>query len=113
MKSVYQVIFALCISLQVNAGIGGSGGGTEGYYTAEICQTTESGQPMGCRMVRFKQKNKSSENSQDPNNCSAEIENTICDRPRAHVPALLNKINKWFLDRGFQSPAQNDDWHNN
>lgn len=99
-----KALVALLMVTSVNAFAG---------YTAEVCQTTESGLPMGCRMIRFKQKYKSPENSQDPTQCASDNQNAICGRPNPHVPALLNKINKWFLDRGFQTPAQQDDLHNN
>lgn len=121
MKSLLFILSSLFFSMPLWAGIGGSGGGAvdsvigaDGYehYTTEVCQTDEAGIPHGCRMITFKRKPNPTNVSQAPLICNGEAQNTICDNPNAHVPELLKKINKWFTDRGYETPKKPDDGAN-
>ena len=120
MKSaILSIIFLF--SFQSIAGIGGSGGGAidaidisklDKFYSAEVCETTESGIVRSCRMIKFKRKLGEASRFQQPEFCDGDRQNTICDQPNAHVPELLGKINRWFLNRGF-TPPQPQPEHNN
>lgn len=94
-----KVLAALVVVASVNAFAG---------YTAEVCQTTEAGEQVNCRMVYFKRNLGEPSKYQEPVICSGEAQNTICDNPKAHVPAVLARINQWFLDHGFTAPTQDD-----
>lgn len=91
-----KALVALLMVTSVNAFAG---------YTAEVCQTTESGAKISCRMVYFKRNLGEPSKYQDRVICEGENANTVCDKPGAHVPAVLSKINQWFLDHGFTAPA--------
>ena len=90
-----NVLAALVVVGSVNAFAG---------YTAEVCQTNEAGLKVSCRMVYFN-RNLGEAQYQEPTICSGEAQNTICENPKAHVPAVLSRINQWFLDHGFTARA--------
>lgn len=95
-----KVLLAVLMVSSVNAFAG---------YTAEVCQTTESGQKIACREVYFERDLGQPASYQEPVRCDGEGQNTICEKPAAHVPTLLKKINKFFQDRGFQAPNNDED----
>lgn len=97
-----KALVALLMVASVNAFAG---------YTAEVCQTTESGAVIGCRMVYFNRNLGEPSKYQERVVCDGENANTICDKPGAHVPAILSKLNQWFLDHGFTAPADDNDNH--
>lgn len=109
LQKISSFLILFFISLHTYAGIGGSSGGAAGY-TAEVCQTSENGKKFGCREVKFNRPLGESALYVEPTICDGEGQNTLCDKPDAKVPELLHRINKYFKDRGYNTPngIQND-----
>ena len=97
-----KVIVALLMVSSVSA-IAATG------YTAEVCQTNEAGAQVNCRMIHFNRDLGVASKYNDQVICDGEAQNTICEKPAAHVPVLLQKINKFFKDRGFTAPVDRGD----
>ncbi len=122
MKSLTLLISSFLFSVQLFAGIGGSGGGAvDGaladnqveHYTTEVCQNSEGGEPINCRMTHFVRQANPANPFRGELICAGEAQNTVCDNPNAHVPEALVKLNKWFTDRGYLAPSAQPDYHKN
>ena len=77
-------------------------------YTAEVCTVNEAGQKTQCRMVHFNRDLGVVSSNQERVVCNGEAMNTICEKPGAHVPVLIQKINKFFQGRGYTAPNNDE-----
>lgn len=127
MKLAVVLFTFFLFPLSLFAGIGGSGGGVSAAavddvnsptgYVTQICESTEQGKIRSCRTIYFKPKHGKKPKAQPKLPCN-DHDDRGCDyRPDNKVNELSGKINKWFVDQGYEQPTvesqdENQPWFN-